>query len=337
MYNYYNINIRVIIGEKVQFNAVHSVRVVNSLEKLSDTAKIELPSEYTNVLQSEQRTSIAKERLLDYIAVGDSVKIEAGYDGDLKTEFNGYITDVGADIPTVLECEDEMYKLRKASELNKTFAKVSLKELLQFIASGYEVSAQDIQLGKFMITQATPYKVLEVLKQQFGIRSYFNGKVLTAGLPIDLQNDTVHTFVFGRNIRKSSSLKYRSKTDRKCWIKAISMQKGDAKERAVYEFGDKGESTITLHAPLNLDKEALKKWAEDYYKSVVFDGYEGNLDCWAKPFTRAGDVAKIIDRNYFDGHRDGRYLIESVTTDINSSVGIKRQNKLSLKLKNGGV
>lgn len=332
MYSYYNIDVAITIGGKVRFNALHSARVVNSLERLSDTATIELPREFANALQNGKRVSIAKKRLLDYIAVGDTIKLEAGYDGKLNVEFEGYITDVGAEIPTVLKCEDEMYKLRTGAEINKTFASVSLKELLQFIAPNYEVSAQDIQLGKFMITQATPYKVLEVLKEQYGIRSYFNGKVLTAGLPIGLGQDVIHAFSFGRNIRQSSELIYKAKSDRKYWIKAISMQKGNAKKQEVYEFGEKGESTITLHAPLDLDKVALKKWAENYYKSVVFDGYEGNIDSWDLPLTKAGTVAKVMDRNYKDGHRNGNYLIESVTIDINGSVGIKRQNKITLKL-----
>ncbi len=328
MYSYYNIDVSVNIGDKVVFDTIHSATIINAMDRISDTAKLELPSGFTN---RNKKVSIAKKSLLNYVSVGDRITIQAGYDEHLKTEFEGYITDLGADVPILLSCEDEMYQLRTGAELNKTFAKVSLKELLQFIAPNYKVSAQDIQLGKFMIAQETPYKVLENLRQQYGIRSYFDGKVLNAGLPVGFKVGNTHTFVIGENTRKSSQLKYKRQKDRKCWVKAISMQKGISKQ-VVYEFGDKGGSSITLHAPLNLSVSELEKWAKDYYKSVVFDGYEGNIDTWGQPFTRAGDAANIINPQYSDGQRNGRYLIESVKTYINGSVGLKRENRISLKI-----
>lgn len=333
MYSYYNIDIAITIANKVRFHAVHSVRIVRSIEKMSSVAKVELPREFSNALENGKRLSLAKKRLLDYINVGDSIRIEAGYDGKMNLEFEGYIKEIGAGIPVFLECEDEMYKLRISSEINYTFPSASLKKLLEFIAPDYEVQANEMELGKFMISQATPYKVLEVLKKQYGIRSYFNGKVLTAGLPIDLANNKVHSFVFGRNIRKSSNLIYKTKKQRDKWVKAISMQKGEAKNKVVYEFGQKDGDRITLHAPVNLNKEQVKEWADNYYESVVFDGYEGSIESWAEPFTNCSDLIRITDPNYTDNHRDGTYMIETVTTDINGLAGIKRQNKLKFKMK----
>lgn len=331
--HYYNIDIRITIAERIQFNVVKSIKIDSTIEKLSDTAIMELPREFKNAVENNKQLSIERKNLLEYLKVGDSILIEAGYDGDLSTEFNGYISDIGAEIPIIIECEDEMYKLKKMPMINHTFKSASLKEVLNFIAPGYQINALDMPVGKYMIERATPYKVIEDLKDKYGVRCFFKGKVLYAGLTVDFKPQTMHDFTFGKNIRESTDLKYKTKEGRKHYVKAVSMQKGSADKKVTYEFGDVGESEISLHAPLNLNKEQLKLWAEKYYNSVVFDGYEGSIDGWFYPRTEVGDGANIKDPNYPTGYRDGQYFIDGVSTTIDDSGGIKRQNKISSKIK----
>lgn len=333
MVHYYNIDIRITIAERVQFHVAQSIKIDSSIEKFADTATIELPREFKNAVQDNNRLSLERKNLLEYVKVGDTIVIEAGYNGDLYTEFTGYISDVGAEIPIILECEDEMYRLKKMPLINHTFKSASLKEVLQFIAPGYQVNALDMPVGKYMIERATPYKVVEDLKDKYGVRCFFKGKVLYAGLTVDFKPQTRHSFTFGKNIRESTDLKYKVKTSRKRYIKAISMQKGSSTKKVTYEFGDVGESEISLHAPLNLTQEQLKEWAEKYYNSIVYDGYEGSIDGWGLPRTEVGDSAQIKDPNYPTGYRDGQYFIDGVTTTIDGSDGIKRQNKISFKIK----
>src|SRR5690606_12825630 len=126
--------------------------------------------EFKNAVDNNQRLSLERKNLLDYLKVDDSIVIEAGYNGELFSEFTGYISNVGAEIPIVVECEDEMYKLKKMPLINHTFKAANLKEVLQFIAPGYEINALDMPVGKYMIERATPYKVIEDLKEKFGIR-----------------------------------------------------------------------------------------------------------------------------------------------------------------------
>ncbi len=330
--NYYNISLKVRLGN-IEFETVNSIHIESDINKLTDIAKIELPREFREVKKDRGSLSFAGKNILNYIKVGDKVKIQAGYDADnLQTEFTGYVTKIGADIPLVIECEDEMWQLKNKPLLNKTFAKVSLKKLLEFVAKDYEFEVLDMNLGKFMIQQASPYKVLEELKKQYGISCYFKEKTLRAGFIIDLEPTENHKFIFGKNIRQSSDLKFLTKENRKLFIKAESAQKGNLKQKVFYEFGEKGGSEITLHAPLNLNKSELKAWCEKYYNSKAFAGYEGNIKSWALPATKSGDSAVIKDPNYEDGHRDGRYLIESVVININETVGFERTNKISIKL-----
>ena len=328
-----NINLRVTIADNIKFNVVESIRIENSTEKFTDTAKIVLPREFKQAVKNGDRFSIADKKLLDVIKIGDSIRIEAGYNGEYHTEFVGYITKIGAEAPIEIECEDEMYKLKKAQPIKKLYSAVDLKVLLRDIAPGYEIETfKEMPLGKFAVNNATPYKVIEYLKQNYGVRCFFKGKKLIAGLNISLKPDKVHEFNLNRNVKAGSSLVYETKENRKRWIKAISKQKGNSKE-VTYEFGEQGESEITLHGPINLNQAQLKKWAEDYYKSLVYDGYSGDFNSWGIPRTKAGDSAKITDPNYPDKHRDGLFYISSVVIDISESEGFQRKNTITFKIK----
>ena len=331
--SYLNINIRITVAGKIQFSAVKQIEITQSIELLTTTAKVELPREFKNARRDGQSFSIERKNLLELIKVGDSIRIEAGYNGAYFTEFEGYITQIGADIPLLLTCEDEMYQLKNKPLINKTYASVSLKQLLKDIASDYETEVLDMQLGKLMIERSSPYKVLEELKRQYGIHCSFRMGKLVAGLKTDFKSKAVYHFTFDKNFRQSRDLKYKTKNERKVLLKAESSQKGTSK-KVTYQYGEEGGSERTLHAPLNLSQEELKDFTEKAYNSSVFDGYEGTLESFGYPRTKAGDTIALTDPNYPDKHRDGLYLLESVSIYLNAQDGYKRKNKLSMKLSN---
>lgn len=332
MIPYFNIGLRITIAETYVFNVAETIHIENSTEKILDTAKVTLPREFKQLQRSNTSISIAEKRLLDYIKVGDIIKIESGYDGDLDLEFEGYISKIGAEIPIELDCEDEMWKLKKMQPINKTFSSISLKKFLEFIAPGYKVECFETQLGKIALENVTPFQALQEIKSRYPFKFFFRGKVLHAGLSNDFKGQNKHEFNLNRNVRKGGDLKYETKEDRKFWVKAISKQKGTSKE-ITYEFGDKGESERTLHCPLNLNKEQLKQYAEDFIKKLRYDGYGGGFESWCYPRTKAGDSAELTDPNYPDKHRDGIYYINEVITDINRTDGIKRKNNITFKIK----
>lgn len=322
---YVNIDIAVRIGS-IELSQVESIQTENTINSLMDTATIILPRE----LRLNNTTDLREKHLLDYIQKDMPVSISFGYNGDLQQEFTGYVTTVGAEIPVVIECEDEMTKLKKTKKYNLSFEQIKLEDLLKQIAPGYSIEASEISLGKLNIENATAYEIFEDLRK-FGIKCWFEGKTLKAGTLLQLASGKKHDFEFGRNIRESSDLKYVEKDKKEIRVKAISLQKGTS-EKVVYEFGENVNGERTLHAPLNLSQSELKQWAEDYYNNIVFDGYEGNVDGWCVPRTKAGDTLSLTDPNYPKGERDGNFLIESVVTDVNALEGIKRSNQISIKL-----
>lgn len=323
---YYNISMKIELGV-ILLTVATTITISSSIESFTDTAKITLPREF-----STGDISIEKKKLLDKIKVGDRVSIYLGYDNEIEKEFEGYITKIGADIPLEIECEDEMYKLKRMPQVNATYKEVSLPKLLKNLLPNYSIEALDISLGKFTVERATPYKVIEELKKQYGISCYFKNGVLYAGLAIDIKPGESHSFTFGRNIRKTDSLKYVTKESKTLYIKAESMQRGGEKKKVVYEYGDRGGNEITLHAPIGLSLSELKKFTEQTHKNRVFDGYDGSLDTWGIPKTKVGDVAKLTDPNYPDAHRDMSLFIAGVDIEVSDSTGFLRKNKLAFKI-----
>ena len=61
-YHYYNIDVRITIADKIQFNICKSIKIESTIEKLSDTAKIELPREFKNALMNDRGFSLERKK-----------------------------------------------------------------------------------------------------------------------------------------------------------------------------------------------------------------------------------------------------------------------------------
>ncbi|MBL7868883.1 MAG: hypothetical protein JNM71_12785 [Flavobacterium lindanitolerans] len=329
-YLFFNMTCQVTIGN-LQFDRVHSVKIEKSIKELSDKAKIIVPREYNSVIINGNVDSIARKNITEFIKVGDPVSIKLGYDGDNVEEFAGVVSSIGADVPLEIECEDGMWHL-KQTNYTKVFKNLKLLELLKYIAPNVKHQVIDnINLGKFTISNVSAYRVLEELKTNYGLHSFFKEGVLTVGFMIDVKPLVVHQININRNVRatEANELKYLRKQDLKILLKGISLNRKG--KRLKYDFGDKNGTVRTLHYT-NKTLDELKNLTEKTYKSLNFDGYRGKIPTWGLPRTKPGDGAFITDPNYLKSDREGKYLIESVTIDFNADDGFKRENTLGMKI-----
>ncbi|MDD3458549.1 MAG: hypothetical protein PHO74_03650, partial [Weeksellaceae bacterium] len=92
------------------------IKIESNWRQLTDTAEITLPR---NVLFFEEND------LREVFKRGDSVEIKLGYDDVLITEFTGYISQVFANIPILIRCQNEMFKVKQIP-VNYSHANVSL-------------------------------------------------------------------------------------------------------------------------------------------------------------------------------------------------------------------
>ena len=343
-YLYYNISLRITIADKLQFTVCQSIHIESSVQVLANNAKLELPREFRNAVDKVGKSiNISGKSILDFMKRGDAIKIELGYDGKLETEFEGYITKVGAETPLVLECEDEMFQLRKAPRVTKFIKSGKLIDILKAVMpANYTIECNgDYSISKWLIDDANPYEVLEELREKLGIRAYFkNPRVLVVGMiaskpKTEEEKKTTeeklkpHQFDFGKNIRRGSDLKFERKEDHIVEVIVESEQSNGQKLK--YVTGMKGGNTIKKSMP-GLTMSEMIEWAEWSLYSNYFDGFRGGFDSWCYPRTKPGDAAQLTRPFYKDKHQDGIYFIESVTIDVNGSDGIKRTNKLSYKL-----
>lgn len=333
-YLYYNIVLRITIGDNVQFNLAQSIHIESSVQNLTDTAKIEVPRMFKNAVDPNGNSlDISNKSILDFIKRGDSITIESGYNGDYGIEFQGYISKIGAEFPLLLECEDEMFQLKNLPKLTKSITSGKLIDILKaVIPSKYTIECDsEYAIGKWLIQNATPFEVLEELKSKAGIRAYFkNPETLYVGMIVDFKPQKTHEFNFSENVRRGSSLKFERKESKPLKVTVTSKQKDGKTLSYTKGEGEGNETTIQLWP--NLSISDLKKWADQMHESRSFDGFQGTLDGWCYPRTKPGDAAQIFRPFWSDGHQDGKYFIESVTIDINGNDGIKRANKLSYKL-----
>ncbi len=332
-YLYHNIGLKITIGNNLVFTICQSIHIEMSVQVLSNTAKIELPREFRNAVDEFGKViNMQGKSILNYIKRGDAVKIEIGYDGDLQMEFEGYINKIGAETPLVLECEDEMFQLKKLEKATKFVKSGKLTDILKAVLPAkYNIESNiEYNIGKWLIENATPYNVLEELRDKAGIRAYFkNPNTLCVGMVVDFKAETTHKFNFNENVRRGCSLIFESKETKPLEVTVKSKQTNG--KEYTYSIGDKGGDTKIITMP-GLTESEVKTWAEQSHKSLSIDGFEGSLDSWCYPRTKPGDSAQLYRPFYKDRHQDGRYFIESVTIDVNGSDGIKRTNNLSYKL-----
>ena len=317
MYLFYQVEIR--IGDYVT-TSVNAVEIKSSWRTLTDTAEIILPRNlsYRPVKNPNDIDSLRGKPIDQLVKRGDPVTVKLGYHGEpLFTEFTGYVREIEPNVPLKLSCEDEMYNLKKGS-ITKSWPKVSLADLVKFVAPGYETEVIDLNLGKITINAASPAQVLESLKD-YGVFCYFRDKVLHAGFAYDYKYES-HVYDFQRNI-KSHSLKFRRAGDYPIQVKAIANLNNGRKTVVLYPVltdSDKARAEVrTLNfGPLSdneKDREKLlKQYAQAELKRFKPEGYRGSVTGFCVPFIRHGDNVRLRDARYPE--HDSTNLVDSVNT-----------------------
>lgn len=303
----FQLNSHIILGD-FEFHNIVSVTTKSSYESLTDTCKIVIPRK----VQWEGKPIIAGDN--PPIKRGDSVTVQLGYDGELESVFIGFITDIKSGTPIEITCEDMMYKL-KQTVVTKSYAQVNLKQLLSdILPTGTPFQCPDVNLGQFRISKASVAKVLDKLKSDYRIYSWFREGKLYSGLPIfpDLQKTL--KFGFQQNITQDDDLQYLRKEDVKLKVKAISMLPNNTKIEV--ELGDPEGEQRTLHY-YNLSKTALEATATREIEKLRYEGFRGKFTALGFPAVLHGDIAELADSNISD--RNGKYIIKSVERNFGAN------------------
>lgn len=316
------IRVKVQIGSLV-FNSVESVMRHKSIYKFTETATIKLPKKIRFKSNGRSTSMYAPTKTIkDYIKTGDKVIISMGYDQFLLKRFEGYVVSIEPSIPIVIECEDEMYKLKR-KEVNVSMENASIKKIVEAIAPEYKLDVLDAEIGSFSEKKTTAVKVLQILKKRYGLYSFFIDKKLIVGKPYtntEINDLPVKSFDFAKNII-SSNLKYKSADDVKLKVKAVSINPDNTKIEA--EVGDVGGDVRTFHYFDIPTIEELKKIATIDLEKFKIDGYEGAIVGFGFPIVEPGQKIRITDTGY--EKRDSIHYVEEITESIDKGYRLKQK------------
>lgn len=298
---------------------LQSVEINKSVDLLTGTAVIVLPGVVYNQSLDHEK----------YVKAGDKALIQLGYDGNLVTEFAGYVQRIDTDDDSLtINCEDSMYLTRKPvqdKQLNNTTMKAIAEYCLTQIGLKNLDCTYDITYQKFVIKSANAFDVLKKLKEETKAQIYMIGETLHIHPPyVEKGGDVVYDFAV--NI-EDSDLKYRNKDDRRFEVEVEGIGL-DGKRKKVTVGVTGGEKRSVKVTNVMSDAE-LKKRGEAEISYLSYDGYEGSISTWLVPFVEPTWSAKIIDKDY--EYKTGTYYVTAVTTTF-SEAGAVRKVELGRKL-----
>ncbi|MDU1892758.1 MAG: hypothetical protein E6767_18920 [Dysgonomonas sp.] len=286
---------------------VSEIHTEKSWKEFTGTAEIILPRNVRDFRKIET------DKLFE---IGDPVTIKFGYGaGEMPTEFEGYISDVADGVPYRLKCEDEMFKLKRGS-ISVSKKGINLKQLLETIAPGYEVVCPDVPLGTVRYTDVAPVAILENLKKELGIYSYFVGKVLHA-VDGNSQETGLIKVLLERNA-VSENLNQKSKAEEKIVVKFKSLQRNG--KYITYEEGDKFGAVQVRNWPY-LTMDEIKVRAKRIIDLQKTKGFDGTITLFGIP--RAEQGMKVDLKSLFYKNMEGTYYIDKVVKDF-SKDGIRQ-------------
>lgn len=314
---------RILIGS-FEFDYVNELEIASTWNEFTDKATIRLPKK----LEFNGKPVINGENAL--FKRGDAVEIWLGYDDQLNREFVGFVSDVNPSLPIVITAEDFAWKL-KQSNITKSYRTVNLQTLLGDILTGeyaIDFEAEDIELGKFRISNANIVEVFEELKKSYGLITFIQDGKLYSGLPYKESLQDEQNYNLEQNVADSSSLIYSRADDKKIKVKAVSIYPDNTKEEIELGDADGEQKTFNFY---DVPKSELEATAKRELERVKVDGYTGAMTTFGVPFAQHNDAAIIKSEK--TPERTGTYLIKGtvVTFGVN---GFRRVLSLDKKISN---
>ncbi len=275
-------------------------KIESTWKSLTDTAEIVLPKKVSDF----DRIAIS-----EWFRAGDPVEIYLGYDGHLVQEFRGYVSDVGAGIPLLISCEDEMYKLKRQT-VSVSREACTLQQLIAEVAPGYEVVCDDIPLGNVRYDKVAVAQILEDLQKKH-IYSWFEGKVLKSA--VSNRQSSVVDVQLERTA--GESLKQKAVEDTLVIMRVLRKQ---GKPIVVTHGSEQAGKRITKEiSGLEISEAELKKEAERLYREAMQPGLDGDVILFGNVSIKHGTQVKLNSLLYPE--KDGVYNVDAVTKSMRPS------------------
>ncbi len=318
------------IGDFV-FDFVTDVEFSESVDELTSGGFIDIPR---NVVFKKDNQVIQNivEGADALFKRGDAVTIKLGYEPNLNTYFEGFISMIRPGFPLRFEIEDPMYSLKQTRVSPLNLKNTSLENLIGQLPIESPTALLDANLGNFRIArQTTVSKVLAYIKDNYGLSAYFRPDgTLSVGFAFDIENietENIPLFSFGRNIIDDTNLMYQRSDDQFIKLTAVSIFPDNTKIEI--DLGDEDGEQKTIFQ-YNVSESDLRKFAEEQLGKLKYEGFVGSFETFLEPQVRKGTAIRI--ENVAFPEKDGIYLVRSVRTKFGQDGGrqfIELERKLS--------
>lgn len=357
-------------SRKFLFSFCNEFEATDTWVDLTNQATVKLPKNVYVRDQNNKLIPLAESNIGGFdqnplFLRGDKISISFGYryfrDGNeiLETAicFVGFITEVISKKPFELKCEDNMYKLKQIPARPQVW-KGSVESLFVNLLKDFpEYKVNQLTtttIGPIVIGNESVAQLLERLRKDANLESYFRGNELRVGAKVYIDSEAVdRKFVFQKNII-SDDLAYKRKDDiilsaivisrfesftgqstkdgsQKTkrdnieilvyWDKSINDWKYIKKKKGV-EFPSNLEGERRTLNYVNItDEKTLFNNGVDDLKKYFYTGFKGKFVTFGIPFVKQGDNVFIEDS--IIPERNGKYKVRGV--NYSGGIGGHRQ------------
>lgn len=311
------------------FDYVTEVEIDSSWEMFTDTARMTIPRKLRFTKDGEVvENIISGDNPL--FKRGDAVSIVMGYSGQTASRFTGYISNISPQNPLVFEFQDEMYTLKQKTIKAYSETGLTLAQLITDIVGDipFEIT-QEFTIGKYRIKNATVAQVLEHLKNNYGVTSFFKNGTLFCGVayPIkDVNTIKITDIDMEQFVIDDSNLVYQRNDDQKIKITAISIYPDNTRKEVEVGDTDGGERTQYFY---DVSEADLKKYAEERLEKFKYTGYTGSFVTFINPIIRQGEAVRLTSTKRPDAN--GIYLVKRVVTRSGVDGG-RQEIELDIKI-----
>ncbi|PQJ09493.1 hypothetical protein CJD36_019835 [Flavipsychrobacter stenotrophus] len=308
------------------FSGVMNARINRSVHSAADACNLMLPS-LARVKRKNGGTS-AVETLSNVFAEGDKIKVELGYNGQLKTEFEGFVKGLMPGDQLTIECEGYNRLLRLNKNLKGFYASTSVKELLDKAVKGTEIELyvqDDIALKNITLDNAGGTDIISEIRKicQNVITIFFiTPKKLWCGLTYTAYHEGVDPFAIGGvkyrigyNCMRDNRLKIKTPSEPVQVLFGGTLATGRriATESEKKVLGNKVKA-INNNIP---DVANMKRIANEMQYQKNYTGFEGRISGYLQPYCQPGYKMYIQDSRYPESA--GFYMAESTEVTFGTS------------------
>jgi hypothetical protein len=305
------------------WDKVNTITLARSYDKQTQTASVILPR---NIKYNDRNVYEGENPIMRR---GDRIIITAAYHPNQTVIFTGYIAKINNNVPIELLCEDEMFLIKQAIAPNITSNSITLEEFLKKVLSEKSVPFEAINadLGKIRFPSLNVGKILQILRDEYGLYSFFiNGK-LYVGLAFYPKLATEHYMLFERDMTADGmKLTYLKKDDVKVKVVGVIIE---GTKRTEYTYGDPTGDVRTV-SQIGGTKAQLDVKCNSFLEQANYTGYYGSFETFLEPKIVPGDYIVVDSWKYPE--RKGKYLVKSVSTTVSTDNGGKQVIELERRI-----